>query len=564
MSNDSNTIDNVDTKIKNEKTKGSNTSKSKDKKSSKPFNVIFYCETCKRIPLLIFSEKSPKIVKYCENNKNTETINPSNLLNMINLKITKKKEEIFQENPNINDININSKEFICTSHGKEFINYCEDCSKNICYSCSKEHFRHKLIHFSQLLPSNKDIREGNKILVEMKRELDKFKSTTKEIIKICESLISIKNTILNNLKNAIDFKKLNFYTIVNYKNILKTKIKLVEKPYTLINPLAEINHKILKSIQKKFEISINEEKKEENDISDDKNENLNKAYNNFTNIMNEYFELNKDQPNIGNNINLDKVDNNNENIKDNNPNLKNKAKIEKINNNNVNNYLNLYINNGITFPLINNSNFDNIKNFQSKLIDLPLHTNNNNNFNLSFSYFSKYEESTIMNINDINFIINLIQSKFNKKLKKLYLCYRASTDGDSAEIFHKKCDYIKNIIILIKTKQQKKFGGFSTESWETNTEIPIHKKDKDAFIFRLDNYKCYYIIKPEKALYCSKKLGPVFGIGEIFIPDNFFKNVSHCNEKEAYKCEIDYENKETLNGEKEFLVEEIEAYKIDF
>ena len=564
MSNDSNTIDNVDTKIKNEKTKGSNTSKSKDKKSSKPFNVIFYCETCKRIPLLIFSEKSPKIVKYCENNKNTETINPNNLLNMINLKINKKKEEILQENPNINDININSKEFICTSHGKEFINYCEDCSKNICYSCSKEHFRHKLIHFSQLLPSNKDIREGNKILVEMKRELDKFKSTTKEIIKICESLISIKNTILNNLKNAIDFKKLNFYTIVNYKNILKTKIKLVEKPYTLINPLVEINHKILKSIQKKFEISINEEKKEENDISDDKNENLTKAYNNFTNIMNEYFELNKDQPNIGNNINLDKVDNNNENIKDNNPNLKNKAKIEKINNNNVNNYLNLYINNGITFPLINNSNFDNIKNFQSKLIDLPLHTNNNNNFNLSFSYFSKYEESTIMNINDINFIINLIQSKFNKKLKKLYLCYRASTDGDSAEIFHKKCDYIKNIIILIKTKEQKKFGGFSTESWETNTEIPIHKKDKDAFIFRLDNYKCYDIIKPEKALYCSKKLGPVFGIGEIFIPDNFFKNVSHCNEKEAYKCEIDYENKETLNGEKEFLVEEIEAYKIDF
>ena len=564
MSNDSNTIDNVDIKIKNEKTKGSNTSKSKDKKSSKPFNVIFYCETCKRIPLLIFSEKSPKIVKYCENNKNTETINPNNLLNMINLKINKKKEEILQENPNINDININSKEFICTSHGKEFINYCEDCSKNICYSCSKEHFRHKLIHFSQLLPSNKDIREGNKILVEMKRELDKFKSTTKEIIKICESLISIKNTILNNLKNAIDFKKLNFYTIVNYKNILKTKIKLVEKPYTLINPLAEINHKILKSIQKKFEISINEEKKEENDISDDKNENLNKAYNNFTNIMNEYFELNKDQPNIGNNINLDKVDNNNENIKDNNPNLKNKAKIEKINNNNVNNYLNLYINNGITFPLINNSNFDNIKNFQSKLIDLPLHTNNNNDFNLSFSYFSKYEESTIMNINDINFIINLIQSKFGKKLKKLYLCYRASTDGDSAEIFHKKCDYIKNIIILIKTKEQKKFGGFSTESWETNTEIPIHKKDKDAFIFRLDNYKCYDIIKPEKALYCSKKLGPVFGIGEIFISDNFFKNVSHCNEKEAYKCEIDYENKETLNGEKEFLVEEIEAYKIDF
>ena len=72
------------------------------------------------------------------------------------------------------------------------------------------------------------------------------------------------------------------------------------------------------------------------------------------------------------------------------------------------------------------------------------------------------------------------------------------------------------------------------------------------------------LLNLKKALYCSKKLGPVFGIGEIFIPDNFFKNVSHCNENEVYKGEIDYENKETLNGEKEFLVEEIEAYKIDF
>ncbi len=85
MSNDSNTIDNVDTKIKNEKTKGSNTSKSKDKKSSKPFNIIFYCETCKGVPLLIFSEKSPKIIKYCENNKNTETINPSTILDIFSL-----------------------------------------------------------------------------------------------------------------------------------------------------------------------------------------------------------------------------------------------------------------------------------------------------------------------------------------------------------------------------------------------------------------------------------------------------------------------------------------------
>ena len=180
------------------------------------------------------------------------------------------------------------------------------------------------------------------------------------------------------------------------------------------------------------------------------------------------------------------------------------------------------------------------------------------------SYFSPYEESTIMNIADVNFLVNLISSKFNRKIKKLYLCYRASKDGDLAQNFHAKCEYIKNIIIIIKTKNNKKFGGFSTESWETNSEIPIYKKDKDAFIFSLDNYNYYNIINPEKALYCYKKYGPIFGNGEIFIPDNFFQNISHCNNKEVYRDIIRNENKEPLNDEKEFYVEEIEAYKVDF
>ena len=64
-------------------------------------------------------------------------------------------------------------------------------------------------------------------------------------------------------------------------------------------------------------------------------------------------------------------------------------------------------------------------------------------------------------------------------------------------------------------------------------------------------------------------MGPVFGLGEIFIPDKFFKFTSHCKEKEVYKYVnlIGNENKENngpLSDEKEFLVEEIEVYKVDF
>ena len=551
MSGEDNNLNNIEGKINNDKGRNANLTKNKDKDSSKSLNVIFHCDTCKRVPLIIFNEKNPKIIKYCENDKKIELINSNNLLNMINN--NNKKKDILKDNPNITDNDINSKEFICLSHGKEFINYCEDCTKNICYSCSKEHFNHKVIHFSQLLPSNKDIREGNKILVEMKRELDKFKNTSKEIIKICENLISIKEIIINNLKKNIDFKKLNFYSIMNFKNILKTKIKLNDKPYTIINPLTEFNLKILKSIQKNFEFSINEQEIPNKEKSSNNNKNtLSNSYNTFMNILNESFELNKVD---NNDININIKQNNDITNEYNKKNIKNKSLQENINNNNINNYLNLFIKNDITFPFLNNSNFDNIKNIQNNLLDLP---------NLSTSYFSQYEESKIMNKYDIDFLINLISKKFNQKIKKLYLCYRGSDHGDLAENFHKKCDYIKNIIILIKKKENKKFGGFSTESWETNAEIPIHKNDKNAFIFSLDNYRFFNIIKSENALYCSKKLGPVFGNGEIFIPDNFYKNVAHCNEKEIYKGPFKNENNEPLSDEKEFYVAEIEAYKIDF
>ena len=168
-----------------------------------------------------------------------------------------------------------------------------------------------------------------------------------------------------------------------------------------------------------------------------------------------------------------------------------------------------------------------------------------------------------MNNNETNYIINLVSSKLKKKIKKLYLCYRATNDGDKAQNFHYKCDYIKNILILIQTKKNKKFGGFSTESWDNNNE-KIWKKDKQAFIFSLNKTenRCYNIKKPEMALFCHKKHGPIFGNGEILISDNFFTYASTCLEFHTY-----YESKGIsfpLNGEKEFFIKEMEAYTFDF
>ena len=515
--------------------------KEKDKKISKIQNIPFFCDKCKHIPLIFFSEKNLELLKYCDTNKKIEVLNTNNLLSMINIKLTKKKE--IPKDINIIDINNqNMNEFICFSHGNKFINYCEDCSKDICYSCSKEHLGHKIIYYSQLIPNKRDIREGNKNLAEMKRDLDKFKNNTKEIIKFCENLISVKEIFINYLKLNLDFDKYNLNSLINLKNILSIKIKLIEKPYNIINPLSDINNKILKKIKNELESLL-------------KNNEVNSLYQNNINILNESFEFNNN-----NYIIVNTKNNNNDFIIDN----KYKSNILKENNNN---YLNLVIKTDFSFPVINN-NFQNINNNLLKMKS-ELKNNNINHMNNIYkisSYFSKYEVPIIMNNDDINFIINNISSKFNKKIKKLYLCYRASKDGDTAEMFHKKCDYIKNIIIIISSRTKKKFGGFSTESWETNIDTSIYKKDENAFIFSLDNYKIFDVIKPENALNCCKTFGPIFGKGEIFIKDNFFKNASCCNEKEVFNYYDIFgkENKEPLSGEKEFLVEEMEVYKIDF
>ena len=167
----------------------------------------------------------------------------------------------------------------------------------------------------------------------------------------------------------------------------------------------------------------------------------------------------------------------------------------------------------------------------------------------------------IIDNQQLKFIIDAISSKVKKTVKKLYLCYRATSDGDKAISFHEKCDRLKNIIILISTNNGKKFGGFSSESWDSKIQDPW-KRDENAYIFSIDNYKFYGVIKPEKAILCHKDFGPIFGNGEILIHDNFFLTPSTCLEKNVYYESND--NSFPLSGLKEFYVTQLEAYKIDY
>ena len=54
------------------------------------------------------------------------------------------------------------------------------------------------------------------------------------------------------------------------------------------------------------------------------------------------------------------------------------------------------------------------------------------------------------------------------KKVQLNLIFKKSRDGDTSEDFHKYCDNKKNTLILIETKEGRKFGGFTYNYWNNS------------------------------------------------------------------------------------------------
>ena len=140
----------------------------------------------------------------------------------------------------------------------------------------------------------------------------------------------------------------------------------------------------------------------------------------------------------------------------------------------------------------------------------------------------------------------------------LNLLYKATIDSDKASVFHEKCDEASNSLVLIQSGNGKRFGGYTSCSWEGKS---IEKQDEDAFVFSLDKMEIYDIIPGEDAIGCYPKYGPVFLGCQIRIYDEFFKNGGTTFEKGAnYETEEDFE---LTGGLKKFEVKEIEVYSVE-
>ena len=246
------------------------------------------------------------------------------------------------------------------------------------------------------------------------------------------------------------------------------------------------------------------------------------------------------------------------------------------NNESNNNYINKYENNnkivdkGHNSYYINNSNskkslFYNKNNKPDKSFRI-IHKNYieycttemsylfGEEMNNSSSTIFSLESNLITNYSDFDFIINYLKTKFNKEIKNAIHIYQATEDGATAEAFHRICDGNTNVLVLIKTKDGKKFGGYTSVGF-SNFNRSYH--DDTAFLFSIDKREIYPNIRGKSAVDSFYNLGPCFSGDSIKIFDNFLMK-----EGITAKMSGNFEMNEEYQincGKRTFEVEDIEV-----
>ena len=124
-------------------------------------------------------------------------------------------------------------------------------------------------------------------------------------------------------------------------------------------------------------------------------------------------------------------------------------------------------------------------------------------------------------------IHSAIKERMNREIKEIKKIYQATVDGGDSDIFHKKCDFIPNTLVLYKTKGNRRFGGFASQSWNTGFDF---LPDKKCFLFSLDKKKIYLPKNDYFKIVLSSFDGPSFtdksNIFIIEIDENALKNKS--------------------------------------
>jgi hypothetical protein len=154
-----------------------------------------------------------------------------------------------------------------------------------------------------------------------------------------------------------------------------------------------------------------------------------------------------------------------------------------------------------------------------------------------------FEESNIIKKDEYNLIIEAIESRIQRDIGEIKLLYKASVDGGEPKSFHEKCDNIANTLILIRSNENKRFGGFTSATWDSSSEL-LYKDDINSFLFSLDRHNIYPNKDFNCAICCKDSFGPIFGcFPSISISGNPLKGNKLClnetNDLSSYDFQYD-------------------------
>ena len=172
-----------------------------------------------------------------------------------------------------------------------------------------------------------------------------------------------------------------------------------------------------------------------------------------------------------------------------------------------------------------------------------------------------FEKSIIKNKEEAQKILKWI-CPYNER--KVALLYKATPEENTRDDFHRKCDNKGATVVLIETSKGRRFGGYTSLSWDTSG---TWKNDLESFLFSLDNNKKYEVIaNATYKVYSDKNYGPWFGNGASGFGLAYEKNLFIGNEThrdnypsdKAYSTTVENE----LSGGKTFNISKMEVYQI--
>ena len=174
-----------------------------------------------------------------------------------------------------------------------------------------------------------------------------------------------------------------------------------------------------------------------------------------------------------------------------------------------------------------------------------------------------------------NWIKDTILEKTGKEYKPSFRMYfKATVDGDSS--FHDKTDKWDGYILLIKDENENIFGGYTSKNFKGNfignVGYGAQKKDNISFLFNLDKDEIYPVINinSDNHIYGDIEDGPVFGeeiYSDLGINRKFLSVKSYSVFPKSFNLKGNRDiNKNKLrltNGQKYFLIRELEAFRVN-